>query len=70
MIFLGRAVKARQIKKVVESSKTKRAHIIHITHRDEVETPITDWMKEAYELQTLCLGVAAKEEDETRKRRE
>ena len=51
VIFLGRAVKARQIKKVVESSKTKRAHIIHITHRDEVETPITDWMKEAYELQ-------------------
>ena len=51
VIFLSRAVKARQIKKVVESSKTKRAHIIHITHRDEVEAPITDWMREAYELQ-------------------
>ncbi len=51
VIFLGRAVKARQIKKVVESSKAKRAHIVHITHRDEVEPPITDWMKEAYELQ-------------------
>ena len=51
VIFLGRAVRARQIKKVVESSKTKRAHVIHITHRDEVEAPITDWMKEAYELQ-------------------
>ena len=51
VIFLGRAVKAPHIKKVVESSKTKRAHIIHITHRDEVEAPITDWMREAYELQ-------------------
>ena len=51
VIFLGRAVKAPQIKKVVESSKTKRAHIVHITHRDEVEAPIIDWMKEAYELQ-------------------
>lgn len=51
VIFLGRAVKARQIKKVVASSTTKRAHIIHITHRDEVEPPITDWMHEAYELQ-------------------
>ena len=51
VIFLGRAAKARQIKKVVDSSKTKRAHIIHITHRDEVEPPITDWMREAYELQ-------------------
>ena len=51
VIFLGRAVKAPHIKKVVESSKTKRAHIIHITHRDEVEAPLTDWMREAYELQ-------------------
>jgi hypothetical protein len=51
VIFLGRAAKGRQIKKVVESSKIKRAHVIHITHRDEVEAPITDWMKEAYELQ-------------------
>jgi hypothetical protein len=27
----------------------KLAHIIHITHRDEVEAPITDWLREAYE---------------------
>jgi hypothetical protein len=51
VMFLGRAVKAPQIKKVVESSRTKRAHVVHITHRDEVEAPITDWMREAYELQ-------------------
>ena len=51
VIFLGRAARGRQIKKVVESSSTKRAHVIHITHRDEVEAPVTDWMREAYELQ-------------------
>jgi hypothetical protein len=50
-IFLGRPIKAPQIKKVVESSKIKRAHLIHIRHRDEVEAPLTDWMREAYELQ-------------------
>lgn len=49
VIFLGRAVKSPRIKKVVESSKTKRAHVIQIRHRDEVEPPITDWMQEAYD---------------------
>jgi hypothetical protein len=51
VIFLGRTVKAPKITKVVESSKSKRAHIVHITHRDQVEPPITEWMREAYELQ-------------------
>ena len=51
VIFLARAVKGPLIKKVMESSRVKRAHLLHITHRDQVEAPITDWMKEAYELQ-------------------
>jgi hypothetical protein len=50
-IFLGRVVKGPQVRKVVESSRVKRAHLLKITHRDEIEPPITDWMKEAYELQ-------------------
>ena len=50
-VFLGRAIKAPQIKKVVASSKIKRAHLIQIRHRDEVEAPLTEWMREAYELQ-------------------
>ena len=49
-IFLGRAVKAPQIRRVEESSRSKRVHFIRITHRDEVEPPITDWLREAYEL--------------------
>jgi hypothetical protein len=49
-VFLGRAIKAPQIRRVDEASKTKRVHLLHIRHRDEVEPPITDWLREAYEL--------------------
>jgi hypothetical protein len=49
--FLARTVKARQIRRAQPASKTKVVHTIHITHRDEVETPITDWLREAYGLQ-------------------
>src|SRR5216683_3286791 len=41
-VFLGRAVKAPQVRRVERKSKSKLVHIIEITHRDEVETPITD----------------------------
>ena len=50
-VFLGRAVKAPQIRRVVRSSKTKLVHLIHVRHRDEVEAPLTDWLEEAYHLQ-------------------
>ena len=56
VVFLGRTVKASRIRKVVESSKTKRAHILRITHRDEVEAPITDWLQEAYETSETLSG--------------
>jgi hypothetical protein len=52
-VFLGRTVSAPPIRRVLDGSKTKRVHILHITHRDEVEPPITDWLREAYELQDL-----------------
>lgn len=48
-VFLGRAVKARQVRRVESTSKTKSAHFLRITHRDEVEPPITDWLREAYQ---------------------
>ena len=47
-IFLGREVKAPQIRRADRSSKTKIGHTVRITHRDEVESPITDWLREAY----------------------
>jgi hypothetical protein len=49
-VFLGRAVNAPQVRRVDRSSKSRIVHIIQIRHRDEVEAPITDWLREAYEL--------------------
>jgi uncharacterized protein DUF5655 len=49
-VFLGRAIQAPQIRKVVPSSAAKKVHVIHLRHRDEVEAPISDWLREAYEL--------------------
>jgi hypothetical protein len=49
-IFLGRPLKAPQIQRVENPSKAKVVNIVHIRHRDEVEAPITDWIREAYEL--------------------
>ena len=49
-VFLSRAIRAPQVRRVERRSATKFVHIIHITHRDEVESPITDWLREAYDL--------------------
>ena len=47
-IFLGREVKASQVRRIDRASKTKLVHTIRLTHRDQVEPPVTDWMQEAY----------------------
>src|SRR5258707_10362717 len=49
-IFLGRAIRSPLVRRIERKSKTKLVHIVHITHRDQVEGPITDWLREAYEL--------------------
>ncbi len=49
-VFLGRAVRAPQVRRVERKSGSKLLNIIHITHRDEVESPLVDWLREAYEL--------------------
>ena len=48
-VFLGREVNAPQVRRVDPASKSKIVHFIRITHRDEVEPPVTDWLQEAYE---------------------
>ncbi len=48
-VFLGRSLKAPQVRRSDPSSKSKFANIIQLRHRDEVEAPITDWLREAYE---------------------
>ena len=49
-IFLPRAIRAPQVRKAVSASKVKVANLVRIHHRDEVEPPVTEWLREAYEL--------------------
>jgi hypothetical protein len=63
-VFLGRTVRAPQVRRVDRASKTKVVHFIQIRHRDEVEAPITDWLREAYE---LADALAAKVDSERAK---
>jgi hypothetical protein len=49
--FLGRTVTAPQIRRVEPASKVKMVHFVRVRHRDEVEPPLTDWLREAYDLQ-------------------
>ena len=48
-IFLGRPLKGPQVRTATPTSKTKFANILRVTHRDEVEPPITEWLREAYD---------------------
>ena len=47
--FLGRKLKAPMVRQTLQSSKLKVAHLVHITHRDQVEPPLTEWLKEAFD---------------------
>lgn len=49
-VFLDRPVHSPSVRRVERPSRTKVANVIRITHRDEVEAPFTDWLREAYEL--------------------
>jgi hypothetical protein len=49
-VFLARAVRAPQVRRVERKSASKLVNIIQIRHRDEVEPPVTDWLQEAYNL--------------------
>jgi hypothetical protein len=64
-IFLGRTVKAPQVRRVEPASKSKMVHFVRVTHRDQVEAPITDWLAEAYELSDV---LAARVRKPTRKK--
>ena len=68
-IFLGRELRAPQVRKAVRTSKSKVAHLVHVRHRDEVEAPLTDWMREAYELHDVLVAKPpAKREKKTRRK--
>jgi Domain of unknown function (DUF5655) len=59
-LFLGHPLKAPQVRRVDRVSKSKVAHFIQITHRDEVEAPVTDWLRDAYEFSDLPAPKATK----------
>jgi hypothetical protein len=47
--FLGRSLNGPPIRKVLASSRVKVAHLVQVRHRDEVEAPLTEWLREAYD---------------------
>jgi len=49
-VFLGRTVKAPQVRRATAASRVKTLHVIQVRHRDEVEPPLTHWLREAYHL--------------------
>jgi hypothetical protein len=48
-VFLPRSLKHPKVRRADPASKTKVANLLRIVHRDEVEAPFTDWLREAYE---------------------
>jgi hypothetical protein len=54
-IFLRRTQQSPLVHKAMPASKTKVAHMIRVTHRDQIEAPITDWLKEAYDTVDLAM---------------
>src|SRR4029453_13509887 len=49
-VFLGRAVRGPQVRRVERKSASKLVNIVQIRQRDEVEPPFSDWPQEAYDL--------------------
>ncbi|MBI3047680.1 MAG: hypothetical protein HYY76_05155 [Acidobacteria bacterium] len=41
------------------ASRTTVVNVVHIRHRDEVEPPITDWLKEAYDVSEALSATGA-----------
>ena len=68
-VFLGRALKSPLVKRAERKTKVKIANIIRITHRDEVEPPLTDWLQEAYEFESLAKNAAKKTAKKKAKKR-
>jgi hypothetical protein len=58
-LFLPRAIKSPLVKRVEPKSKVKHANFVRITHRDEVEAPLTDWIREAYEFEPIAKTIKA-----------
>ena len=58
--FLGRTLKNPLVRQSLQASKLKVAHLVHISHRDQVEPPLTGWLKEAYDVSETLSSAARK----------
>ncbi len=58
--FLGRTVRNSLVRQTLQASKRKVAHLVHITHRDQIEAPLTDWLKEAFDTSDRLSAAAKK----------
>jgi len=67
--FLGRAVKHPMIRQSHQSSRVKTGHLVNVIHRDEVEMPLTDWLKEAYEVSETLRAAPKAPRKTTKKKR-
>jgi hypothetical protein len=68
-VFLGRPLKAPQVRRSDASSKSKFYNIIQLRHRDEVEAPVTDWLREAYEHSESLPPKKSKRSDPSKKQK-
>ncbi len=46
VFFLGRHEKRPPVKQVYPTSRVKTGHLVQVRHRDEVEAPLTDWLRD------------------------
>lgn len=60
VFFLGRRLRSPLVRRIEPASKVKFAHIVHVVHRDEVEPPLTDWLKEAYDVSPVLSAKPAR----------
>ena len=58
--FLARTVKHPLVRKTMPASKVKVAHLVHVAHRDQVEAPLTDWLREAFDASERLTTVSKK----------
>ena len=68
-VFLKRAVRSPLVKRAEPKSKVKIANIIRVTHRDEVEAPLTDWLREAFDFEPVA-KIAAKKKARKKPRKD
>ena len=69
VFFLGRTLKSSKVRQTMEASRAKIAHIVRVTHRDEVEAPLTDWLREAYDSSEMLSARARRRSAPARSKR-